>query len=192
MQGRVSGRGSGRFPQGGHSLVLASQCAIEVREVNRRRRKLRVEAQRCLVFGFGLARSASLRQKIRKRYTRLGPLGIEPLRGDELRGSGLEAAPVGIGLTGGWDRRKQRYRPNANRFDRIREQRRNDRPELIGWNAAQHLKRRHSHHRIAVRKSVLCQIEIRSRKIWAKLDERARANNRGYIAVRGDLAKKFS
>src|SRR5262245_5391322 len=192
MHARIAWRSGGRFSQHGKHLVLASQCAIEVRKVNRRRRKLRVEAQRRLVFGFGLGRSAPLRQKIRKRYTCLGPFGIEPLRGDEIRGRSLEAAPVGIGLAGGWNRRKQRYRPNANSLDRIREQRRNARPELIGWNAAQHLKCRHPDHRLAVREPVLRQIEIRSRKILAELDERARANDGGYIAVRGDFAEKFS
>src|SRR5262245_37921622 len=121
MQACVAGRSSGRFPQCGQSLVLASQCAKEVREVDRRRRKLRVEPQRRLVFGFRFSRLAAPRQKIRKRYACLGPLGIEPLSGDEFRRSSFESAAVRLGLAGGWDRRKQRYRTNADSLDRIRE-----------------------------------------------------------------------
>src|SRR5262245_21673225 len=192
MKARILRRGGDRIAQHHQTRVLASHCAIKIRQIDGCRSKVRVEALRCLVLGFGFGSPAPLHEEITKRYASLRTIGIEPLRGDELRRGSIESASVGIGLAGRWNWRKQRYCPNADSFDRIREQGRSDRPELIGGNATQHLERRHPHHRIAVRKPILRQIEVGSRKIWAELGEGARANDGGYIAVQGDLAEKLS
>src|SRR5262249_6536473 len=173
------------------SIVLATQRAIEVGQVDRRRRKSWVKAPRRLVFGFSLSQLSPLHQKIRQRYTRLRSIRIEALRRHKFSSGAIESRPISLGLAGRWDRRKHRDGPDAHTLDRIRQQWCNKRPQLVGWDASQHVESGHAHHRVAVSEALLSQRDAGGREIGAKIDQRAGASDGWHIAVRGNLTEQF-
>src|SRR3954469_9630302 len=86
------------------ALPIPAQTPIQIGEVDRRGRKLRVQAESGVVFSLGLWGTAPARVEGAERGTRLGSIGIELLGSDELACGALEPCTVGRRLVCGWSR----------------------------------------------------------------------------------------
>ena len=91
MQPRIPGRRGDRRAQHALAFGIPAELPIEIGEIDRRRRVLRAEPQRGLVFGLGLGGLAAPRVEASERGARFRPIGVEALRGDELGRRALEA-----------------------------------------------------------------------------------------------------
>jgi hypothetical protein len=109
-------------------LAVPPRLAIEIGEVDRRRRKLRAQPQRRFIFRLRLRREAAAGIEAAQRRARLGPIGVEPLRSDELGRRTLEALPVGHRLVRGRDAGEQRNGADAHAANGVGQQRRGERP----------------------------------------------------------------
>src|SRR5262249_57264622 len=95
MQPRVLRRGGDRRGQRAFSIAVPDELAIKIGEVDRRRRVLRAQPQRSLVFDLGIRKEATSGEKISQGGAGLRPIGIEALGGDELGRRALERFAIG-------------------------------------------------------------------------------------------------
>src|SRR3954454_21746887 len=95
MQPRVARRCGNRVTQHLLAFLISSQTTIEIGEVDRRRRKLLVQAERGFVLGLGLRHEAPSRVEGTERGSRFGPIRVEFLGRYVLGGGALEPFTVG-------------------------------------------------------------------------------------------------
>src|SRR5262249_21746049 len=88
-------------PEYALSITVTAQLTIKISEIDRRRRILRAESQRCLIFSFGIISEPATYVKISKRCAPLGPICVDALSSDKLGGRPIESRAVGRGLAGG-------------------------------------------------------------------------------------------
>ena len=119
MEPCVPRRGFEPLAQHALRVRVASELAVEVGEIGRRRSIGWAQTKRRLKLGFSLCRLATPCMQIAERRPRLGPVRVQFLRGDELLRRAVELVAVGSRQSIIWDARKQRYRTQAHAADRI-------------------------------------------------------------------------
>src|ERR1700724_3834139 len=101
MQARVPRRSIERGAQHAHSLAIAIVLPVEIGEVDRRGRELRVEPQCSFVLRLRFRCAAATGEKIAEGRASLRPVGIEALGGNKFSGGMLEALAIGVRLPRG-------------------------------------------------------------------------------------------
>jgi hypothetical protein len=135
MQPRVLRRHGDRRTQHAFSIAILSKLPIKISRVDCCRRVLRTETQPSPVFAFRVRQEATPGVKIPKRRARFRSIGVEPLRGDELRCCSLETFAVGGRLICSRNGGEKQGGPDADAAIGIGKQRRNERPKLRGRHA---------------------------------------------------------
>jgi hypothetical protein len=189
MQSCIPWRRGDRGAQHALPIIVLPDLAIKIGEVDRRGRILRAQPKRGLVLDLGIGRKSASREEISPGGARLGPIGIEVLRGDELGHGAIKLLAIGGRLACAPNCGKQRGRPDAHATIGIRQQRRNQRPS---WAAGRFSACRGR--RCAPSDwdqiTLVRQIDVRRRKARRKLAQPADASDRRRIGVRRHSRKQ--